>query len=427
MTTDQAEDRLLDKVSTYSRPSELRITDLRVATLVGVPFRSTIIRIDTNQGISGYGEVRDGASKTYALMLKSRLLGENPCNVDKLFRKIKQFGHHARQAGGVCGVEMALMDLAGKAYGVPAYALAGGKFRDRVLCYADTPRSADPTRLGERLLERRRRGYKFLKMDVGIDLLWDVPGALIAPPGARESMTTMHPFTGIQVTDKGVEFLAAHVAKVREIVGDDIPLAADHFGHIGINSCLRIGHALEPFTLAWLEDLIPWQFTAQWRELTTALATPTCTGEDIYLAENFRPLLERQAVRIIHPDPATSGGILETKRIGDLAEEHGVAMALHMAGTPIATLASVHIAAATNNFLALEHHAADIPWWSDLVTGLPQPLVEDGHITVPDTPGLGFEGINEDLFREHLDPADPTFFEDTSAWDSEIVRDRLWS
>src|SRR5690606_7507313 len=160
-------------------------------------------------------EVRDGASKTYALILKSRLLGENPCNVDKLFRKIKQFGYHARQAGGVCGVEMALMDLAGKAYGVPAYALAGGKFRDRVLCYADTPRSADPTVLGERLLERRRRGYKFLKMDVGIDLLWDVPGALIAPPGARESTTTMHPFTGIQVTDKGVELLAVHVATVR--------------------------------------------------------------------------------------------------------------------------------------------------------------------------------------------------------------------
>jgi L-alanine-DL-glutamate epimerase-like enolase superfamily enzyme len=427
MTTDQAEERLLDKVNTYSRPSDLRITDLRVATLVGVPFRSTIIRIDTNQGISGYGEVRDGASKTYALILKSRLLGENPCNVDKLFRKIKQFGYHARQAGGVCGVEMALMDLAGKAYGVPAYALAGGKFRDRVLCYADTPRSSDPTQLGERLLERRRRGYKFLKMDVGIDLLWDVPGALVAPPGARESTTTMHPFTGIQVTDKGVELLAEHVGTVREIIGDDIPLAVDHVGHIGVNSCLRIGHALEPFTLAWLEDLIPWQFTEQWRELTTALATPTCTGEDIYLAENFRPLLERQAVRIIHPDPATSGGILETKRIGDLAEEHGVAMALHMAGTPIATLASVHIAAATNNFLALEHHAADIPWWSDLVTGLPSPLVEDGYIKVPDTPGLGFGDIDEELFREHLDPADPTFFADTSAWDAEIVRDRLWS
>jgi L-alanine-DL-glutamate epimerase-like enolase superfamily enzyme len=421
-------EQLLDNVSTSSRPSDLRITDLRIATLVGVPFRSTIIRIDTNQGLTGYGEVRDGASKTFALLLKARLLGENPCNIDKLFRKIKQFGHHARQAGGVCGVEMALMDLAGKAYDVPAYALAGGKFRDKVLCYADTPRSADPRELGERLLARRKRGYQFLKCDVGIDLLWDVPGALIAPPGARESRTTMHPFTGIQVTEKGAEHLAAHVATVRDIVGYDIPLAVDHFGHIGVNSCLRVGHALEPFTLAWLEDMVPWQFTEQWRELTTQLSTPTCTGEDIYLAENFRPLLEREAIRVAHPDPATSGGILETKKIGDLAEEHGVAMALHMAGTPIATLASVHIAAATHNFLALEHHAADIPFWSDLVTGLPNPLVgDDGHIAVPDKPGLGFDDINEELFREHLDPADPAYFEESSIWDSEVVRDRLWS
>ena len=128
-----------DHVNQHSRPSELKITDVRAATVGWEGWRFPIIRIDTNQGLSGYGEVRDGASKTYALMLKSRLLGENPCNVDKVFRKIKQFGHHARQGGGVCGIEMALMDLAGKAYGVPAYVLAGGKFRDAIRMYCDTP------------------------------------------------------------------------------------------------------------------------------------------------------------------------------------------------------------------------------------------------------------------------------------------------
>jgi len=94
-----------EHVATASRPSKLRITDLRVATVTGVPFRSSIIRIDTNQGLVGYSEVRDQASATYALMLKSRLLGENPCTVDKIFRKIKQFGFHRRQGGGVSGVE----------------------------------------------------------------------------------------------------------------------------------------------------------------------------------------------------------------------------------------------------------------------------------------------------------------------------------
>jgi L-alanine-DL-glutamate epimerase-like enolase superfamily enzyme len=416
-----------EHVSTASRPSALRITDLRVANLHGVPFRSSIIRIETNQGLVGYGEVRDQASATYALMLKSRLVGENPCNVDKIFRKIKQFGFHARQGGGVSGVEMALMDLAGKAYGVPAYALVGGQFRDSIRCYADTPSVPDPHEMGRRLLERKQRGFTMLKMDLGVNLLWDVPGTLIAPPGARETTTVMHPFTGIQVTAKGVEHLASYVETVRGVIGYDVALATDHFGHIALDSCIRIGRALEPFTLAWIEDLIPWQFTDQWRQLTEAVAVPTCTGEDIYLTEGFKPLLDAGAVRVIHPDPATSGGITETKRLGDYAQERGVAMALHLAASPIATMACVHLAAATENFLALEHHAADVPFWSDLVTDLPRPLIQDGNIAVPDTPGLGFGDINEELFMAQLDPRDPVFFAESAHWDSESSHDRLWS
>src|SRR5450432_2125397 len=162
---------LEQNVNTHSRPSDLRITDLRIANLVGVPMDCTIIRIDTNQGISGYGEVRDGASKTYALMLKSRILGENPCNIDKIFRKIKQFGGTSRQAGGVCAIEMALWDLAGKAYGVPVYQMLGGKFRDKVRCYADTTESEDPKIYGQRLKLRKEQGFTWLKMDLGIGVL----------------------------------------------------------------------------------------------------------------------------------------------------------------------------------------------------------------------------------------------------------------
>src|SRR5678815_498793 len=124
-----------DHVNQRSRPSELKITDVRSATVGWDGWRFPIIRIDTNQGLSGYGEVRDGASPTYALMLKSRILGENPCYVDRVFRKIKQFGHHARQAGGVVAVEMACWDLAGKAWGVPCWQMLGGKFRDQIRMY----------------------------------------------------------------------------------------------------------------------------------------------------------------------------------------------------------------------------------------------------------------------------------------------------
>jgi L-alanine-DL-glutamate epimerase-like enolase superfamily enzyme len=405
----------------------MRITDMRVANLVGLPFNASLIRIDTNQGISGYGEVRDGASKTFALMLKSRIVGENPCNVDKIFRKIKQFGHHARQAGGVCGIEMALMDLAGKAYGIPAYQLAGGKFRDRVLCYCDTPTTKDPAEMGARLKKRMDMGFKFLKMDVGIDLVSDVPGAITAPPEMIDTRHIMHPFTGIQLTKKGVDLLVEYVGTVRAIVGDEVPLAADHFGHLNLESCIKLGRALDPFTLAWYEDMIPWQFTNQYVRLSHAVTTPICTGEDIYLKENFKPLIEARAVSVIHPDLATSGGILETKRIGDYAQEHGIAMAMHMAGSPVAAMASVHCAAATENFLVLENHSVDIPRWNDLCDGLPKPLIVDGYIQAPETPGLGLGDINLDCLREFLDPRDPLCFDPTDSWGNERSHDRLWS
>lgn len=415
-------------INTASRPSELKITDMRVANLTGLPMDVTIIRLDTNQGLCGYGEVRDWGSKNYALMLKSRLIGENPCNVDKVFRKIKQFGHHARQAGGVCGVEMALMDLAGKAYGVPAYMLAGGKFRDSVLCYADTDSTPDPKLMGERLKARMAQGFRFLKMDVGISLIAHEPGAISAPPGMLETRDIMHPFTGIQVTRKGVEMLVEYVGTVRDIVGYEVPLAADHFGHINLESCIRIGQALDQFTLAWYEDMIPWQFADQYVRLSRAVNTPICTGEDIYLKEGFKDLIEKKAVSVVHPDLATSGGILETKKIGDYAQEHGIAMAMHFAGSPISALANVHCAAATENFYVLENHSVDLPWWPALVTGTPDPLIVDGYVAVPEGPGLGFGDINDAAMREHLDPKDPVYFDQpTTYWDTERSWDRLWS
>jgi len=427
-----------DHVNQHSRPSELKIIDVRAATVGWEGWRFPIIRIDTNQGLSGYGEVRDGASKTYALMLKSRLLGENPCNVDKVFRKIKQFGHHARQGGGVCGVEMALMDLAGKAYGVPAYVLAGGKFRDGIRMYCDTPNEPTGTAMGHKLKERLARGFTMLKMDVGIQPLIGAKDALTYPAGTLNTNdgttfermidinTIQHPFTHVRLTSKGIKMLCEYVEQVRAVVGYEVPIAADHFGHIGVDDCIRLGEGLEPYNLAWLEDLVPWQFTEQWVQMERALKTPVCTGEDIYLKEGFLPLLEAHAVNVIHPDLATSGGILETKKIGDLAQEHGISMALHMAGTPISTMAAVHCAAATENFIALEHHFTDIPFWGDFIDGIHKPIIQNGYIPVPDAPGLGFT-LNEDAVKEHLIPEDRGFFEPTMQWDSEKSWDRLWS
>ena len=414
-------------VNRNSKPSGLRITDLRIAHIQGAPMRVPIIRIDTNQGISGLGEVRDGGSPRYALMLKSRLLGENPCNVERLFKRIKQFGFHGRQGGGVSGVEMALWDLAGKAYQVPVYQMLGGRHRDRIRLYADTTVSRDRAEYARRLKARLDLGYTFLKMDLGINLLEGEQGMITAPLGfnwSRDRMTP-HPFTAIQLTNRAIERLVEYVAAVRESIGYEVPLATDHFGHFSVNDAIRLGRALTPYQLAWLEDMVPWQYTDLWKQITGAVDLPTLTGEDIYLKEEFTKLIDAHAVDLIHPDLASAGGILETKKIGDYAEERGVGMAMHFAGTPISFMANLHCAAATQNVIVLEHHGVDVPWWEDLVIGPEKPLVRAGFATVPDRPGLGIE-LNEASIREHLLPGEK-YFAPTEEWNQDRSNDRLWS
>jgi L-alanine-DL-glutamate epimerase-like enolase superfamily enzyme len=427
-------------VQRSSSPSDLKITDMRVA-LTSVMGGTAIIRIDTNQGIYGLGEVRDAADPRYALMLKSRILGLNPCNVEMIFKIIRQFGHHGRQGGGVCGVEMALWDLCGKAYGVPAWQLLGGRYRDKIRVYADTPES-NSSEEQLKLIKYRteEQGYTWLKMDVSINDLKNIPGALVNSKiwdGAsgqydlREYMSygnTKHPFTQVQITDKGLEVMAKIVENVRNIVGYEIPLSTDHFGHFDLNNGIRLGKALEKYRLAWMEDIVSWELTDQWKTLSDSLETPMLTGEDIYLLSGFKPLIDTHAVDIIHPDLATSGGLLETKRIGDYAEEHGVAMAMHQAGTPVSFMANVHCAAATQNFLALEHHSVDLPWWEGLVkmTGK-QPILTKGFANVPiDSPGLGIE-LNEEEVKKHLHPKANGYFLPTPEWEDKLSHDRLWS
>ena len=426
----------LDQVSTASSPSDLKITDLRIAVVGEGGWRWPIIKLETNQGLVGIGEVRDGASARYALMLKSRLLGENPCDIDRLFEVIKQFGGHGRLGGGVCGVEMALCDLAGKAYGVPAYMLAGGKYRDRIKVYADTPSKRDPEEMGKLLKDRMDRGFEMLKMDIGLWIASEVEGGVINKKVSAERATLMHPFTGIQVTDYGISMMQEYVGTVRDIIGYEIPLASDHFGHMGVENAIRIGKALDQYTLAWYEDMIPWQFVDQWMALKDGVDTPVCTGEDIYLREGFMPLVDARAISVCHPDLATSGGILETKRIADYCRDAGIGVALHQAGSPVVAMANAHCAMAMENFIALEMHSVDNPWWNDLVTlvGQEGPMIKDGYVTVTNAPGLGIE-LNDEAIAEHLartsEQREAVYpggaFADTSEWDELDAHDRIWS
>ena len=436
------------------KASELKITDLRVADIDGLPKHMILLKIYTNAGIIGYGEVRDASSATYAKMLKSRIVGENPLNVEKLFNRIKQFGGHSRQGGGVSGIEIALWDIVGKFYGVPVYQLLGGKWRDEVRIYCDTDVDGKHTGhdMGVALKKRMEQGFTFLKMDLGIELLYDAPGTINAPLGMIEDFknynmkaichqsgsidkslmfgksyhifTVPHYATGIHITEKGLDYLEDYIRQVREVIGYEVPLAIDHFGHVAIEDAIRFAKRIEKYNIAWMEDLTPWQNTKDIAKFARNSCVPICTGEDIYLAENFEEIM-KAGINVIHPDLLTIGGLSEMKRVGHMCEKNGVALAIHMAESPIAFMAAVHVAAALKDVLAVEFHSVDHPEWFELVK--PAVELENGFMKVPDAPGLGIESLNEELVQKFkkADCGEP--WAETTEWDKERSNDREWS
>jgi gluconate/galactonate dehydratase len=411
------------QMNTNSKPSALRITDMRVV-VASPPYENDLrclVRLDTNQGISGWGDVRGRASKTYALMLKSRIMGMNPCDVAAIFYKIKQHGDHGVAGGGVSAVEMACWDLAGKAWGVPVWQMLGGKFRDKILIYADTTSSSKADEMAKHLAERIPQGFKFLKMDLNIEGIAGAGGVLRPPPmpavGLPGMPRTPHQFTGGQITEKGLRAVEDYCAAVREKVGWGIPIATDHFGSYNVENFIKFAQAVDKFNFAWLEDTVPWPYTEDLLRIKSSCKTPITTGEDIYLATGFKDLFEKKAISICHPDPAQCGGILEAKKIADLAAQHGIATAFHNHNNPTTLFAAVHAASAAEQFLALEFHNCDeMDEFLSVVKGVPKPIINDGFVTVPDRPGLGFD-YDLDALKKWV--KQPGFFDPTKEWDNE--------
>lgn len=402
-------------VNKNSAPSDLKITDMR-AIRIASNYDYPIIRIDTNQGVYGLGEVRDAANEGIALVLKPHLVGRNPLDIEPNLERIRKFSNQQHLGGGYSAVDIALHDIAGKVYGVPCWRLVGSKWRDRVRVYCDTPQSRDPKVFAEKLVGRKKTGFTFFKMDLGTSLVRDKPGAVDD--------------FGI-ATEKGLKYLCEYIQAVRDGIGWNAPLAADHFGMLGVNDSIRYAKAFEPYQLAWAEDMLQDIFHGRgeadlwdWRgykEIKDATTTPIAMGEGLFgLEEGFRPFIENRAVDIIHPDPGTSGAIRETKRISDYASLFGIKTAIHFAGSPVGCMAAVHMIATIRDFIAMENHAVDIPWWGDLVTGMPKPVIQNGYIPVPNGPGLGVE-LNEEVCKQHLRV--PGYFEPTPQFDKFILVD----
>src|SRR5579885_3041479 len=246
-------------VNRNSAPSQLRITDMR-AIRIASNYDYPIIRIDTKKGVYGLGEVRDAGNEGMALILKAHILGKNPLNIEPILDSIRNFTGQRRFGGGYSALDMALHDIAGKVYGVPAWRLIGNKLRDKIRIYCDTTGHKDPKIYGKRMADRKKMGFTFFKMDLYTSLVEDRPGAVNV--------------NGV-ATEKGLGYMCEYIAAVRDAIGWDQPLGADHFGRLTVNDAIRYARAFEPYQLAWAEDFVDYRDWRGLKQISDATTTPT--------------------------------------------------------------------------------------------------------------------------------------------------------
>lgn len=397
----------------------MKITDLR-CTVLG---RNPIIRITTDEGISGLGPVE--SYKPYLTphvhFYKDLIIGEDPTNVERVMRRIRNLGSFKPWGSAVSAIEIALWDIAGKAAGLPIYKLLGGKIRDRVRVYNGAVRfpmagyNPEDYAANTAKMKAAKEGFTIIKQPIAFHspMVSQVPDFFYGEvqPGGR------HPHRGM-LTERGLKHIVACVAAMKEVLGDTIGLALDCGPGWTVPDAIRVAQALEPFNLLWLEDLITGDYTPfvlpeLYREVTRQSTIPIHTGEQIYLRQNFKDLIEQQAVRVIGPDPCDIGGIAELKWVAEFADLHGILMAPHGTGNGLIGLAALVQVAATlpPNYIAFEYPVGDPAWWYEIVDGLPNPLVNDGFIDVWDRPGLGVT-INPEAARQYLPAGEESFFDD---------------
>jgi L-alanine-DL-glutamate epimerase-like enolase superfamily enzyme len=422
----------------------VKIVDIRTA-VVEANYDWTFIRVYADSGEVGLGESFLAPGLTGIIRdLRPLLLGEDPRNVDRLWSKMRWAASGAGSMGGIVynamsGIEAALWDLVGKVYGVPIYALLGGKYRDAVRIYADCHAGESLEALTPIMLARRPSWLTDegeAAMAQATEIVNPVHGRSHSTGPASDAFTpAMYArrarevaalgFTALKfdldvpnpytrdtqsgtLTQAEVRYMTSLVQTVREAVDETIDIAFDCHWRYNVSDALRLAYELEPYGLLWLEDPVPPENVDALRRVASSTRTPIASGENYYMRYGCREALETGAVDIIAPDLQKTGGLLEGRKIADLADTHYVAVAPHCISSPVGTIASAHVAAAIPNFLALEWHGMSVPFWDDLITGIDGPVIQNGYVRVPGGPGLGVD-LDEEVARRYAKAGEPFF------------------
>ncbi|RLE80333.1 MAG: mandelate racemase/muconate lactonizing enzyme family protein [Thermoprotei archaeon] len=375
----------------------MKITDIRT-TIVKGNFEWTLVKVYTDENINGLGESYWGAGVVEVIeRLKRSLIGENPLNVERLYQKMYRGCIPIGSIAGtvvtaISGIEIALWDILGKKLDCPVYTLLGGEYRRKIKVYADcgSPPDGDPESYVKRVKKVIEMGYKAVKIDINP----------ISSRNARDPYNR-------RITSNDIEHMVKVVETVREAIGDEIDLAVDCHWQFTPSDAIKLANKLEAYDLMWMEDPIPPENVDALVKVSRKTNIPICTGENLYTRYGFKDIIEKQAVDVVSPDIPRAGGLSECKKIADMADLYYILFAPHNVSTPIGTIASAHVCAAVPNFLVIEFHSVEVPWWSAIVKGYSE-VIRDGYIELKDKPGLGLE-LNREVVEKHLKEGEELF------------------
>lgn len=378
-----------------TRP-QIKITDVKVMLVMGHIFTYPMVRIETDAGIFGIGEGYwgGGVADIMRSHLRRSIMGENPLDIDRLYNKMIKDTSGAGSIGGatitaISGVEIALWDLAGKILQLPVYQLLGGKFRDSVRAYwtISPGFGKESCRNFAERVKTHPYGITAFKCEY-----------FRAGKQANGPLSPTLTLKDLAANEEGFGML-------REALGNDYEFSVHCHWEFNWKDSLALAKAVAPSKPWWLEDPMPPDFDDSWVRLTEESPVPILTGENLYTRQGFKPFIINHGCHIVQPDIPKAGGLLECKKIGDLASLFNIPMCGHGVSSPLGLIASAHCAATVRDFIG---HETRIDWeskgWDKFVI-YDRPIIKDGRIQLSDKPGYGVE-LNEDYVMSHLAPGE---------------------
>ncbi len=353
------------------------------------------VKLYTDEGIEGVGEATlEWKTKTVVAALEELervLVGRDPFAVDAIIEQLHRDSYWRTGAvfrTALGAIEAALLDIKGKALGVPLFELLGGRFRDRVACYANHWffGSETPEQYAANARNAVAMGYQALK--------WDPFGA-----------------TDLEMDRQQRRMTIEIVEAVRDAVGSDVNLMLDVHGRLNVPTAIAMCKALERYDLTWIEEPTPPESIDALAEVRAKSPVPIAAGERWFEPSRFIEALNKKAVDILQPDVSHAGGLGETKRVAHLAHSHLIPVAPHNPVGPVMNAMTLHMSVAIPNFSVFETVSMDVPWRKELVRETLQ--FDDGYILAPTAPGLGVELIEEACAQFPYEDHDVPLFDGT--------------